>query len=73
VNTGFCTALGKSREELIGKTDFDLFPPKLAEKYWRDDLQVLQTQQTLRLTEKHPSGHVVESSKSRSMTPMRVS
>jgi hypothetical protein len=37
-----------------------LFPPDLAEKYRRDDLQVLQTQRPLRLTETHPSRHVVQ-------------
>ena len=60
VNRGFCEALGRARDEMIGKTDFDLFPAELAEKYRRDDTEVLRTGQTLRVTEEHPSGHVVE-------------
>jgi PAS domain S-box-containing protein len=60
VNKGFCEALAKAPDDLIGKTDFDLFPPELAEKYRRDDLRVLETGHTLRVTEKHPTGHSVE-------------
>jgi serine/threonine-protein kinase len=59
-NRGFCEALGRARAEMMGKTDFDLFPAELAEKYLRDDTEVLRTGQTLRVTEVHPSGHVVE-------------
>lgn len=34
---------GLSREdEIIGKTDFDLFPNDIAEKFWTDDLRVLE-------------------------------
>lgn len=37
INTGL-----KTKEELIGKNDFDIFPPEIAEKFWTDDLQVIQ-------------------------------
>ncbi|OGV41644.1 MAG: hypothetical protein A2X48_13585 [Lentisphaerae bacterium GWF2_49_21] len=33
----------KSLEEIVGKTDFDLFPKKLAEKYFRDEQRVIRT------------------------------
>lgn len=42
-NQRFCSMLGKPLEEIIGKTDFDFFPPALAEKYQRDDRHVIRT------------------------------
>ena len=32
----------KTEAEAIGKTDFDLFPQELAEKFWADDQKVIQ-------------------------------
>ena len=32
----------KTEAEAIGKTDFDLFPPDIAEKFWADDQKVIQ-------------------------------
>jgi len=43
VNPAFCFMLGKSEEEIIGKTDFDLFPRPEAERYWADDRKVMAT------------------------------
>jgi PAS domain S-box-containing protein len=40
-NKPFCQALGRPEEDLVGKTDYDLYPPELAEKYRRDDRVVL--------------------------------
>jgi len=42
-NQRFCSMLGKPLEEIIGKTDFDFYPPELATKYQRDDHYVIQT------------------------------
>jgi len=42
-NQQFCKMLGKTLEEIIGKTDFDFFPQELAEKYQRDDRKVKET------------------------------
>ncbi len=39
-NQRFCATLGKAREEIIGKTDADFYPPDLAEKYRANDRQV---------------------------------
>ncbi len=36
-----------SEAEVLGKTDFDLFPPDLAEKYHADDQYVIQTGQPI--------------------------
>ena len=50
-NKSFCEEYGKSREEVIGKTDYDISPAEFAEKYQRDDSLVLTTGQTLRVNE----------------------
>ncbi|MCS6976929.1 MAG: PAS domain S-box protein [Gemmatales bacterium] len=42
VNRQTCQVLGRSEDELIGKTDFDLYPAALAEKYRQDDLLVIR-------------------------------
>jgi PAS domain S-box-containing protein len=40
-NRGYAEKMGRPLSELVGKTDFDLFPRELAEKYLRDDQQVI--------------------------------
>lgn len=40
-NEKFCAAFGSSREEIVGKTDFDLQPAELAEKYLADDRRLM--------------------------------
>ena len=66
-NRGFCEATGRSLSDLIGKTDFDLFPIELAEKYRQDDQRVLASGQTFEDLEEHLTAkgeklhvHVVE-------------
>jgi two-component system, sensor histidine kinase and response regulator len=44
-NQKFCASLGRSLNEVLGKTDSDFFPPHLAEKYHRDDLRVMSTRE----------------------------
>jgi PAS domain S-box-containing protein len=34
---------GKTMEEVLGKTDFDTYPPELAAKFWADDKSVLES------------------------------
>ncbi|MGE3806119.1 MAG: PAS domain-containing protein, partial [Gemmataceae bacterium] len=41
VNQPFCQSVGKSAQEILGKTDFELFPEYLAEKHRADDRRVL--------------------------------
>lgn len=53
VNANYCRMEGKSPKEILGKTDFDLYPPDLAEKYRRDDAFVMSTGKMLELIEKH--------------------
>ena len=52
-NRGFCETTKVPLSELIGKDDFDLFPRELAEKYRRDDRRILETGETLEITEEH--------------------
>jgi PAS domain S-box-containing protein len=53
-NKLYCKELGMPLEELLGKTDFDLFGQQLAEKYTGDDRWVLQTGLPFHSVEEHP-------------------
>lgn len=55
-NKKYQESLGRPLEELIGKTDFDLFDAELATKYQKDDQWVLQTGLPFHDIEYHPSG-----------------
>ena len=52
-NQQFCKTLGRPLEAIVGKTDFDFFPKELAEKYQRDDRQVIETGQPYETVEEH--------------------
>ncbi len=52
-NRQYCTTLGKPLKELIGKTDFDLFPSEMARKYVEDDKRVMQTGVAFETVEAH--------------------
>jgi PAS domain S-box-containing protein len=53
VNKGFCDATSRSLSELIGKTDFDLYPVDLAEQYRQDDMWVIKSGRTREVVEEH--------------------
>ncbi|MBI4672895.1 MAG: PAS domain S-box protein [Chloroflexi bacterium] len=55
-NSSFFQDMHRTPEQILGKRDFDLFPPDLTEKYRRDDLRVLQTGETLDVMEEHLRG-----------------
>ncbi len=57
-NQRYCATLNRPLQELLGKTDFDLFPLELAAKYLRDDQRVLQDGSVFETVEEHrlPSG-----------------
>jgi PAS domain S-box-containing protein len=70
-NQRHCQMVGRSLEELLGKTDADFYPPELAQKYQADDRRVMETGEVFDAVESHrcPSGeemfvHVVK-------TPLR--
>jgi PAS domain S-box-containing protein len=52
-NRRFCGTLGRTLEQIIGKTDFDIHPPELAEKYRQDDRRVIETEETFEMVEAH--------------------
>jgi two-component system sensor histidine kinase/response regulator len=53
VNQPFCDLVHDSREALIGKTDYDLFPKELADKYVSDDQQVFATGESFHAIEEN--------------------
>jgi two-component system, NtrC family, sensor kinase len=52
-NQKFCAELGRTLDEIQGKTDFDFFPAELAEKYRRDDKDVLAKGHLIDIVEEH--------------------
>lgn len=56
-NRRFCTLLGKTLNEVVGRTDYDFFPAELAAKYQSDDQQVMATGKLFETIEEHtPTG-----------------
>ena len=51
VNPALCRLVGKTVDEIIGKTDFDIFPPDQAKKYRAVDQRVIETRQPVMLEE----------------------
>jgi len=60
-NGRFCALLGKPLEQIIGKTDFDFYPPELAAKYQRDDRFVIKSSETFDTVEENvsPTGETI--------------
>ncbi len=52
-NQRFCTELGRTFEQIRGKTDFDFFPAPLAERYRRDDAAVIDSRKIFEAVEEH--------------------
>jgi PAS domain S-box-containing protein len=52
-NRRCCETFGKPFSAILGKTDLDLFPLPLAEKYREDDARVLREQRAYETTEEH--------------------
>jgi diguanylate cyclase (GGDEF)-like protein/PAS domain S-box-containing protein len=52
-NTQFCSTAGRRLEEILGRTDLDLFPGELARKYQEDDRRVIKTGKTFETVEEH--------------------
>jgi serine/threonine-protein kinase len=42
-NRRFCELVGRPLDQLLGRTGFDIYPPDMAEKFRRDDRQVMET------------------------------
>ncbi len=52
-NQRYCATLARPLADLLGKTDFDLFPLELAAKYVRDNQKVMGEGTTLEAVEEH--------------------
>jgi len=50
-NPAMCKMSGKSENEIIGKTDSDIFFHELAEKYRNDDIYVIESGQSINIEE----------------------
>lgn len=50
-NQRFCDTLAQTSDQIIGKTDHDLYPAELAEKYRKDDLRVVTSGEVFETTE----------------------
>lgn len=46
LNDAYCRASGYSREELIGRSDYDFYPKEQADIFWEKDEQVFKTRST---------------------------
>ncbi len=55
VNQKFCTLLQRSADQIIGKTDYDLFPKELADKYHADDCRVIEAGELFESVEENES------------------
>lgn len=60
-NQRFCQLLGRPLDLIIGKTDFDFYPPALAAKFQQDDRQVIRTGQIFETIEENvaPDGEKI--------------
>ncbi len=54
-NDAFCSAIGRSPNEVIGSTDDDLYPPSSANTYRADDSRVMTTGLPVDHIESHPT------------------
>ena len=52
-NQAYCEFTGRTLEEILGKTDFDISPPEVAEKFQTDDHTVVATGRQLRNIEEN--------------------
>lgn len=55
-NDNYAEDLKIKPDEIKGKTDYDLFPKEMAEKYWADDRRILDTGQTEEVEEQYITG-----------------
>jgi len=51
LNNSFCELLGKDRNEIIGKTDFDLFPAEQVTGFFEIDEKVFDQQKSIEIEE----------------------
>ena len=59
-NNAMAEKMGRSSEEIYGKTDFEIFPPQIAEKYLADDAQVLSSGSVVDIIEEVPTNNGIQ-------------
>ena len=60
-NARCCEQMGCVPQDLVGKSDFDLFPADQAMRYWNDSRRVMETGNTLDAVERHQQADGQES------------
>ena len=55
VNDAFCTFMGLKKEQIIGKSDYDIFPKEVADSITAMDREVLQSGESLYFEEQVPN------------------
>ncbi|MHC4630419.1 MAG: PAS domain S-box protein [Planctomycetota bacterium] len=63
VSSCFCDLFGCSKEDIVGKTDLDLFPEEVAKQTFNEDLHVIETETPLINKEESASGTSVLTTK----------
>jgi PAS domain S-box-containing protein len=60
-NGRFCSEIGKTLDQIVGRADADFFPPALAIKYRADDQQVIEAGRSFESVEEHvtPQGETL--------------
>ncbi|MDB6131005.1 MAG: putative sensor protein [Verrucomicrobiales bacterium] len=60
-NKRFCETMGRTHDEILGRTDFDFFPEEMARKYQKDDRTIMEQGKSLEVIEEHrpPGGEVI--------------
>lgn len=60
-NQRFCNTVGRKAEDILGKTDFDLYPRELAAKYQQDDHKILEKNKLFETVEANqpPGGEMI--------------
>lgn len=46
LNNSFCIFVGHKKEEMLGKSDYDIFPKEQADIFWQKDDEVLKSEKT---------------------------
>jgi|GEM_PF-7071986 len=55
-NQAFCDMLGKTRAEVLGKSDYDIFPKEMANHFWKIDNDVFRDGREVEVEEELLSG-----------------